>query len=461
MVNTLPPLPNPGDSDYPTDPALANAIEAERNRRKKDAKQKAKEKPVQRFQPMVDANKRSKSNAGSKVVGAAAVPAGLARASQAADNAVKSTANAYGRNPTDANRLAYENAKKKADTLSKQLGALASNAPAAVLKTNTKKPSNITGPTSAPAVDFAPGSKGNLVTGTAKSNTGAAFSEASKGIVLEGMWGDGSTSTAPQAASGTSGYGAAGTVANTGASAFVSAPILTSTTSGYLNRVNGNYSAVVNKTPVMGIGQMGVDTAKNRFLKDLTSNGEESRNIVNLMVKSGIIKNNASQQEISGAYNAAIDWASQVMASGNAKYTVIDAIKAIGKSAAAGGSGGGGGSRNQTNVSYSKKIYTEDEVRNIGNTVAQNLLGRMLSDDEIKQHLAELNTESKRNAQKTVTKTHYNASGTSSTSNSTTSGGFDAQASLDKQLGQTAESQAYTTNNLFNSAMQVLASRIG
>jgi hypothetical protein len=117
--------------------------------------------------------------------------------------------------------------------------------------------------------------------------------------------------------------------------------------------------------------------------------------------------------------------------------------------------------RNQTNVSYSKKVYTEDEFRTIGNAISQNLLGRLLSDSEVKKALAAANAESVKNPNKTVTKTHYNSSGTSTTSSSTTSGGFDAQASLEKKIGGTVESQAYTTNNVFNDAMRILASRIG
>jgi hypothetical protein len=199
------------------------------------------------------------------------------------------------------------------------------------------------------------------------------------------------------------------------------------------------------------------DAALTRFMKSLTSNTPEAQSIVNYMIKTGAATKNTSQQDLYAIYKNALDWTAQAIASGTTNYTVNDALASYGK--AVRGAGGGGAPRNTTSVSYNKKIYTEDEVRSIGNAVAQNLLGRMLTDEEIKQHLGEVNTESKKAPQKTVTKTHY--AGNKQTQRSVTSGGYDAQAGLEGQLSQTTESQAYTTNNLFNSAMQVLASRIG
>lgn len=147
---------------------------------------------------------------------------------------------------------------------------------------------------------------------------------------------------------------------------------------------------------------------------------------------------------------------------GMTKEQAMSAVALSNLDSGNGNNGGGGGGTPSKTVStqYTKKVYTEDEFVPVANSVARSLLGRMLSDDEIKRALSEANVESLKSPTKTVTTTRYKGN-TSSTSTSTTSGGFDVQGSLQKKIGETAESQAYTTNDVFNGAMRILADRIG
>jgi hypothetical protein len=208
----------------------------------------------------------------------------------------------------------------------------------------------------------------------------------------------------------------------------------------------------------LGIVSMTPDAALSAFIKGLYTDSPDALSLVSQMNKFGIDTSKMSKSDIAGYYEQALKDTATAITAGATGYNVLKSLQDIGTKIK---TNGNGSPRNTSNTVFSKKIYTEDEFRTIGNTVAQNLLGRSLSDDEIKKALATANTESLKNPSKTVTNTNYSGDGSSSTSNSTSSGGYNATASLENKISQTGESQAYTTNNLFNDAMTVLSRRIG
>lgn len=208
-----------------------------------------------------------------------------------------------------------------------------------------------------------------------------------------------------------------------------------------------------------GIVSMTSDAAYNSFIKGLYTKSPDVLALIDQMNKMGINTKNMSNGEIAAIYKNALDDTAQAIQSGASNYNVIQSLADMGKTGKY--AGASGQATSSTQIRYDRKIYSQEEFAPIANQVAQSLLGRMMSEDEIKRALAEVNKQSKANPQKTVTKTRYNAAGTSTKTSSTTTGGINAQDVLQSSLGETAESQAYTTNNVFNDAMRVLANRIG
>jgi hypothetical protein len=202
----------------------------------------------------------------------------------------------------------------------------------------------------------------------------------------------------------------------------------------------------------LGIVSMTPDAALSAFIKGLYTDSPDALSLVSQMNKFGIDTSKMTKSEIASYYEKALKDTATAISSGASNYNVLKSLQDLGSKFGTNGSSGGSSST-QTNLN--KKVYSEDEFRTIGNTVAQNLLGRSLSDDEIKKALATANVESAKAPSKTV------INSTASGSTSTTSGGYDAAASLENKISQTGESQAYTTNNLFNDAMTVLSRRIG
>jgi hypothetical protein len=309
----------------------------------------------------------------------------------------------------------------------KNVNDIPRNLPVSGSKTN--------GTTGTTDIATTPGSKGFLATGDQLKNAGPEFT--TRAVMQPGSTGSGYANAGPN---------------STAASPWVN--VVGSVTKGYS-------TASYKET---GIVKMSPDAAYNSFVKGLYTDSPDTMALIGQMNKIGINTSKMTKAEIAGVYKNALDETASAITAGASDWNVLKSIAEMAKSGkygTGGGGGGGGSARNTTQTSYSKKVFTEDEFRTIGNAVAQNLLGRTLSNDEIAKALAAANAESAKTPGKTVTKTHYNADGTSSTSNVTSTSGFNLQNSLQKQLGQTAESQAYTTNNVFNDAMRILASRIG
>lgn len=114
----------------------------------------------------------------------------------------------------------------------------------------------------------------------------------------------------------------------------------------------------------------------------------------------------------------------------------IDAIAAA--QAVLGGDGGGGGG---TSKSY--KVYSEQETSNLANTIAQNLLGRTATAEELARATQNLNVESKANP--TVT--------TSTGGATVTSGGIDSQEILKQEFKLAPEYETYQKATTYFDAM--------
>lgn len=115
----------------------------------------------------------------------------------------------------------------------------------------------------------------------------------------------------------------------------------------------------------------------------------------------------------------------------------IDAIAAAQSVLGGGSSGGGGG----TSKSY--KVYSEQETSNLANTIAQNLLGRAATVEELARATQNLNVESKLNP--TVT--------TSTGGATVTSGGIDSQEILKKEFKLAPEYETYQKATTYFDAM--------
>lgn len=131
-----------------------------------------------------------------------------------------------------------------------------------------------------------------------------------------------------------------------------------------------------------------------------------------------------------------------------------------GKGGGAGGSGGssggsgGGAPTSYTTTQTSYNISDPATAKALTNAVLEAALGRRATPEETKAYRAALNAAERANP--TVTTTHVN--GRSSTS--TTKGGLDsagAQQTLLDKAENTAEGQAYLTDNVFNQALQYLS----
>jgi hypothetical protein len=424
MADKLSNLPNPGDADYPTNPELIKELEGERARLERLAKNKESQyagtqaylrdvrspgyQEKQKAKAEEDKKNREKKKSD------AAELQKLSALSPVLQKMQEDAKNAYIKNPTPANENAFNDASKKRTDLDNKISAITGK------KSDTSATSN----------------KPTTTQTTPTSTTGAATPApvASDGVTTAGG--------APGALTGnynpTSGYGAGNGSQFTDV---VNVPTFQTiygrerTTSGVFNT------------------QMSTTDAANRFLKAIINNTAEGDTLKNAMIKAGIAKANMDPFALADVYATALAKTSQAINAGVTGYSVMNAFNDLGKNAK---SGSGSSS---TNVNIQKKVYTEDDVRAIGNKVAQDMFGRMLTDDEIKAAHSTLNTASAKNPTKTVIRT--TSGGSSSTSSSTTSGGVNEQELLTNQYAQTGESQAFTTNNVFDQAMRVLASRIG
>lgn len=104
-----------------------------------------------------------------------------------------------------------------------------------------------------------------------------------------------------------------------------------------------------------------------------------------------------------------------------------------GGSGSRGGGGGGGGSagpRDYTQTSIQRALTDPDTARAVYNSVFQQELGREATSQEQKAFLTALNQMEKASPSKSVTRTHVNADGSVSDSDTTQSGGVTNEAKL-------------------------------
>lgn len=160
--------------------------------------------------------------------------------------------------------------------------------------------------------------------------------------------------------------------------------------------------------------------------KDIISNGYARLNnpeLERLVVDAG-----------KAAFKDKFDWATSpdyvleyaVKVAANKGINLADALKDIADNGVGGSSGSGGGSGGPFHtVNRSVQLTNEGTARRLLNTTLANYLGREASQDEIGKFLKALNVQEKANPTTTITSGYSNGKG-STTSNSTSTGGFDS-----------------------------------
>lgn len=170
---------------------------------------------------------------------------------------------------------------------------------------------------------------------------------------------------------------------------------------------------------------------------------------------------------VSQMWDAAGAYSAQLAAAGR-KLTPMQVLqlwaggKATGlPNSAIGGAGSGSTTHTSTNVSYD--LSDPLTAKALTNAVLSSALGREATADELAMYRNALNSYEKSNPSTSTSTTTTDAQGNSSTSSTSKAGASQAgreQIIKDKAEG-TAEGQAFRGSNLFEQAMQILASRVG
>lgn len=128
------------------------------------------------------------------------------------------------------------------------------------------------------------------------------------------------------------------------------------------------------------------------------------------------------------------------------------AVQAVTPAPTAGtGGSGGGGPKNTVMTQRTSTTYTQQQVEGFARSVAQNALGRDLSDEEWKNLTRSVNAAERKSP--TVTRTATNYSGSSTNQKISTKGGMDEQQFVQNKLEQGDEFSAYQKATTYFDAM--------
>lgn len=190
--------------------------------------------------------------------------------------------------------------------------------------------------------------------------------------------------------------------------------------------------------------------------------------MVNYGLSFGIKSNDT--QALTKLWNAAGDESARLYASGK-KMTPEQILRFwSGSDGKTPGGGSGGGSQTYTSTSTSSSVsYDISDAKTakaLTNAVLTAALGREATADELEKYKKALNSYEKARPSRSSGSSTTTSSGNSShtSSSSTSYSGASAQGreqTIKDEVMATDEAQAWTTSNLFQAAMDRLASRIG
>jgi hypothetical protein len=198
----------------------------------------------------------------------------------------------------------------------------------------------------------------------------------------------------------------------------------------------------------------------NVFFKNWNTNAKWRLQLITLGLATGLLKKGWSSSDAQNVWDIAGQTSAQNYRTGAMKLTPMQTLQWYAGNAGKGLSNlnglGAGNPTTSTDVHTNYQIEDPATAMAITQTVLQAALGRQPTPDEVSRYRNAIQSYDRAHPQVTTT-TSNNVTGnsTSSTTGGVTSTG--EQALVNSAAGNTAEGQAYQTNNVFNDAMKILA----